>query len=55
MTMKIKNRIVYKGDAPLTLPIGGKKDRKTTVSEQRKIDKCLNCTKSARECKGDCE
>lgn len=52
--MKVKNRKVYKADALLTLPAGGKKDRKVTVSEQRKIDKCLNCTKPASECKGDC-
>ena len=25
-----------------------------TVDSQDKIDVCLNCTKPARECKGDC-
>ena len=52
--MKVKNRKAYKADALLTLPVGAKKERKTTVSEQRKIDKCLNCTKPVEKCKGDC-
>ena len=51
---KIKCVLVLKADAPLTLPVGAKRQRKVSISEQRKIDKCLNCTKPARECKGDC-
>lgn len=54
MTMKVASRRVYKGDAIMTLSRGAKKERKVTVSEQRKIDRCLNCTKPANECKGEC-
>lgn len=25
-----------------------------TAERQERIDKCLNCTKPAKECKGDC-
>lgn len=53
--MKIASIRVYRGEALMTLSSGAKKERKTTVSEQRKIDKCLNCTKPASECKGQCE
>lgn len=52
--MKVASIRVYKADAPLTLPVGAKRQRKVSVSEQRKIDKCLNCTKPAEKCKGDC-
>lgn len=31
----------------------GQKDRYPSIS-QAKIDKCLNCTKPAKECKGNC-
>lgn len=52
---KIKGVLVLKADAPLVLTKPyQERTRKTTVAEQRKIDKCLNCTKPARECKGDC-
>ena len=38
--------------------IGGRKkrqrDAQIAMVEQTKIDKCLNCTKSAKECKGNC-
>lgn len=53
--MKIKSIRVYRGDTIMTAPPGVKKTRKVQISEQRKIDKCLNCTKPASECKGDCE
>lgn len=52
--MKVASIRVYKADALLALPVGAKKQRKVSVSEQRKIDKCLNCTKPAEKCKGDC-
>lgn len=52
--MKVASIRVYKGNAIMTLPVGAKKERKTTVSEQRKIDKCLNCTKPMEKCKGNC-
>lgn len=52
--MKVASIRVYKADAPLTLPVGAKKERKVSVAEQRRIDKCLNCTKPVEECKGDC-
>ena len=52
--MKIASIRVYKADAPLTLPVGAKKERKVTKAEQRKIDICLNCKKPAEKCKGSC-
>lgn len=52
--MKVASIRVYKGDAIMTVPIGYKRKRKVSVSEQRKIDRCLNCTKPANECKGSC-
>lgn len=52
--MKVKSKRVYRGDAIMTLPQGAKKEHKTTREEQRRIDKCLNCTKPASECKGKC-
>ena len=52
--MKVASIRVYKGDAIMTVPMGYKRKRKVSVSEQRKIDKCLNCTKPAEKCKGDC-
>ena len=47
--MKVKSIRVYKGESILTLPTGAKKEHKTTRAEQRKIDKCLNCTKPAEK------
>ena len=43
-----------KASDPLT--IGRKRKRKAEMllATQEKIDKCLNCTKSAKECKGNC-
>lgn len=52
--MKVKSIRIYKGDAIITLPQGVKKEHKLTREEQRRIDKCLNCTKPASECKGEC-
>ena len=54
LTMKVASIRVYKGDAIMTVPMGYKKQRKVSVSEQRKIDKCLNCTKPMEKCKGNC-
>lgn len=52
--MKVKGVRVLKADAPMTIVKGMEKERKVSVAEQRRIDKCLNCTKPAEECKGDC-
>ena len=53
--MKIAGVRVYCGRAIMTISKGEPRERKTTVAEQRRIDKCLNCTKPAKECKGDCK
>lgn len=47
--MKVASIRVYKGNELMTVPMGYKRKRKVSVSEQRKIDKCLNCTKPAEK------
>jgi hypothetical protein len=38
------------------LSISKRKPHKShkTIDSQERVDKCLNCTKPAKECKGDC-
>lgn len=52
--MEIKGVRVLKADSPMTIVKGMEKQRKVSVAEQRRIDKCLNCKKPVEECKGDC-
>lgn len=56
--MKKKSSVrIVKGDNLLTVTkevTGHRKPHQSSV-DKSKIDKCLNCKKPARECKGDCK
>ena len=52
--MKVASVKVYKANTPLTVPTGHKKGRKASISKQKEIEICRNCTKPAEKCKGSC-
>lgn len=53
---KIRRALVLKANAPLTITKPYQQlEPKVTPAYQRQIDKCLNCTKPAKECKEDCK
>ena len=52
--MKVASVKVYKASTPLTVPTGPKKGRKNSISKQKEIEICRNCTKPMEKCKGNC-